>query len=123
MKVGIVTETPYLPVSKSVKRAMGITRKALEAAGYEVVDINVDPKDYAEGRNLSIEMVINLYLKHIFRSIDKSGERLDEGNANSKFLLERGPFGRWCLDKIMLLTGKHRERELVKNILFFKNTD
>jgi hypothetical protein len=34
IKVGILKETPYLPISKAVKRAIGITRKALVDAGY-----------------------------------------------------------------------------------------
>ena len=51
IKVGIITETPYLPVSKSVKRAMGIAKDALVKLGYQVVDFDVTPEDFAKGRN------------------------------------------------------------------------
>jgi Asp-tRNA(Asn)/Glu-tRNA(Gln) amidotransferase A subunit family amidase len=37
IKVGILKETPFLPVSKSTHRAMEITEKALKEEGYDVV--------------------------------------------------------------------------------------
>jgi Asp-tRNA(Asn)/Glu-tRNA(Gln) amidotransferase A subunit family amidase len=122
MKVGILTETPYLPVSKAVKRAMSISRKALIKAGYQVVDINVDPKDYAEGRMLVLEMVINISAKLMFKSYDKAGETYDAGTAGFRFMIETGPIGHWIIDKILLLAGKNRDREVLK-VLKYKSVD
>jgi Asp-tRNA(Asn)/Glu-tRNA(Gln) amidotransferase A subunit family amidase len=73
-KIGMLVETPYLPVSKATKRAMSLARKALEDEGYQVVDINVDPKDYEEGRKLTIEIVCNMFAKEINRDAMISGE-------------------------------------------------
>lgn len=75
-KIGMLVETPYLPVSKATKRAMSLARKALEDEGYQVVDINVDPKDYEEGRKLTIEIVCNMFAKEINRDAMISGEQL-----------------------------------------------
>jgi len=57
IKIGVLTETPFLPVSASVKRAIDISRKALIAEGYEIVDVTFSPEDFEEGRNLLIGMV------------------------------------------------------------------
>ena len=57
IKIGVLTETDFLPVSNSVKRAIAISRKALENEGYQIVDVTFLPEDYAEGRNLLVGMV------------------------------------------------------------------
>ena len=46
IKVGILTETPFLEVSTSVKRAIEISRKALEKQGYQVVDFTIEPEEF-----------------------------------------------------------------------------
>lgn len=51
VRIGIITENPFLPVSKSVKRAIQMTRDALISEGYEVVAANITKEEYAEGRN------------------------------------------------------------------------
>ena len=57
IKVGILTETPFLPVSASVKRAIFLAKKALLNEGYQIVDVQWTPEEYAEGRNYLIGMV------------------------------------------------------------------
>ena len=37
IKVGMMTLDPFMPVTKSVKRALSITEKALKDMGYELV--------------------------------------------------------------------------------------
>lgn len=57
VKVGIVTEIPFLPVSAAVKRAIAITRKALEDEGYEVVDYKIPGEDYDEAKGYLASMI------------------------------------------------------------------
>jgi len=53
-KIGLLTETPFMPISTASKRAIDITRKGLIAAGYEVVDFNITPEEYKKGRTFCL---------------------------------------------------------------------
>jgi Asp-tRNA(Asn)/Glu-tRNA(Gln) amidotransferase A subunit family amidase len=63
IKVGFLKDVDYLPVSKSVKRAMAITRKALEDQGYQIVDVTIEKEIWIEGKELVIALVSSLWAK------------------------------------------------------------
>jgi len=76
IKVGILSETPFLPVSKSVKRAIEMTKKALVEEGYEVVDFKVTPEEFAQGRNFTLEMITGATAGLLCKDFERIGERL-----------------------------------------------
>lgn len=110
-KVGLLTELPFLPVSNSVKRAVGIAKAALVKEGYEVVDVTFSPEDFAEGRNLLIGMVATGAGPGLLDDFNRSGEKLTLGVWANCFLLSRGPVGKWFVGRILSLIGMGRVRE------------
>jgi Asp-tRNA(Asn)/Glu-tRNA(Gln) amidotransferase A subunit family amidase len=74
--VGILKETPFLPVSKSTTRAMNLAEKALRDEGYEVVPFDITPEEYALARDSLVAMVINGTAWDLCNDFEKNGERL-----------------------------------------------
>ena len=74
IKVGVVTEVPFLPVSPAVKRAIQISRKALEQAGYEVVDYPITQDDLDKAKNYLVAMIANLTVKYLAKDFHATGE-------------------------------------------------
>jgi hypothetical protein len=58
IKVGFMSETPFLGVSVSTKRAISETKQALVDEGYDVIDVIFTPDEFAEGRDLLLSMVM-----------------------------------------------------------------
>ena len=116
MKVGILKETPFLPVSDSVKRAMDMTRKSLEDEGYQVVDFDITPEEYALARNTLIAMVINGTVKDLVRDFEKTGERLTMGVWTNAFYLNRSRFTQNLIKKIFRLVGLGRQATCMENV-------
>ena len=121
IKVGILTETPFLQVSPSVKRAITLTRKALEDDGYQVVDVIWTPEEYEEARNILIGIVSAGAVPYLMKDIERTGERLLPGIALQMFLLRRGPFARWIIAKILGLIGMGRTVATTSNLGFKDN--
>jgi Asp-tRNA(Asn)/Glu-tRNA(Gln) amidotransferase A subunit family amidase len=92
IKVGILKETPFLPVSDTVKRAMQMTKKALEDDGYQVVEFEITPEEFAFARNTLIAMVINGTVWDLCKDFNKHGERLIMGVWVNAFFLARSKF-------------------------------
>jgi Asp-tRNA(Asn)/Glu-tRNA(Gln) amidotransferase A subunit family amidase len=90
--VGILKETPFLPVSESVKRAIDMTRKALEEDGYEVVEFDITPEEYSTARSTLIALVINGTVWELVRDFYKNGERMTLGIWVNAFFLGRSRF-------------------------------
>ena len=53
-----MSETPFLGVSESIKRAISETKEALFNEGYDVIDVNFTSDEFAEGRDLLLSMVM-----------------------------------------------------------------
>ena len=53
-----MSETPFLGVSVATMRAIFEARQALVDEGYDVVDVNFTPEEFAEGRDLLLSMVM-----------------------------------------------------------------
>jgi Asp-tRNA(Asn)/Glu-tRNA(Gln) amidotransferase A subunit family amidase len=90
--VGILKETPFLPVSDSVKRAIDMTRKALEEDGYEVVEFDITPEEFKTARSTLIALVINGTVWELVRDFYKNGERMLLGIWVNAFFLGRSRF-------------------------------
>jgi fatty acid amide hydrolase len=116
VKVGIFKETPFLPVCAAAKRAVEMARKALEAEGYEVVDVNFDPQDIAEAKQLLLNIIAAGSAPNIMEDFDKSGEALTLGNFTMKFLLYRGPIFRWLIARVMRGAGEPKAAVIAENI-------
>ena len=108
IKIGILKETPFLPVSKSVKRAIDLAKKALIDEGYEIVEVTFSPEDYATGRNLLIGMVASGAGPGLISDFNKSGEATNLGTWSNLFLLSRGPIGRFMIRGILGIAGMGR---------------
>ena len=67
IRVGILTEIDFLPVTAPVKRAIKITRDALTKAGFEVVEHKIDARDYARSKDFMIGMIAGGTFKHLVR--------------------------------------------------------
>ena len=76
-------------MSDSVKRAIDITRKALEEDGYQVVDFEITPKEYAVARNSLIAMVVNGTVWELCKDFYRNGERETLGVWVNSFFLNR----------------------------------
>jgi Asp-tRNA(Asn)/Glu-tRNA(Gln) amidotransferase A subunit family amidase len=113
-KVGILIETPILQVSKSVKRALSITRKALQEQGFEVVDVQITPEEYAEGRDLLIGMVATGGGPGTMRDFERSGEHTMFSVWMNFFLLSRSSCTQWVIKKLMSSIGMGRGAAMLK---------
>jgi len=113
-KVGILIETPILQVSKSVKRALSITRKALQEQGFEVVDVQITPEEYAEGRDLLIGMVATGGGPGTMRDFERSGEHTMFSVWMNFFLLSRSSCTQWIIKKLMSSIGMGRGAAMLK---------
>ena len=74
IKVGILKETPFLPVSNSTLRAMDLTEKALIEEGYIVVKFEITADEYSLARDSLVAMVINGTAWDLSNDFDQNGE-------------------------------------------------
>lgn len=74
IKVGILKETPFLPVSNSTLRAMDLTEKALIEEGYDVVKFEITADEYSLARDSLVAMVINGTAWDLSNDFDQNGE-------------------------------------------------
>mgnify|MGYP006105374227 CR=1 FL=1 len=116
IKVGMLKETPFLPVSDSVKRAMEITRKALEDDGYQVVDFEITQEQYAFARNTLIALVINGTVLELCNDFIRNGERETFGVWINAFFLNRSRFERGFLRKVLRIAGLGRQADCLENV-------
>lgn len=64
LKVGFVREMEYFPVSPAVRRAMDISKQALEDAGYEVVDFHLTEEDHKRANDHLMGVIANTSIKY-----------------------------------------------------------
>jgi Asp-tRNA(Asn)/Glu-tRNA(Gln) amidotransferase A subunit family amidase len=74
VKIGIFNESEFLPVSDSVKRAMRMTREALESQGYEIVEFDLTEEEIKMGAKLAIGILSNGMPHGQFREMYENGE-------------------------------------------------
>lgn len=74
IKVGFMSETPFLGVSVATMRAIFEARQALVDEGYDVIDVNFTPDEFAEGRDLLLSMVMTGSGQVLVRDLMESGE-------------------------------------------------
>lgn len=108
IKVGILAETPFLGASKSVKRAIKLTREALTKAGYKVVDVKFTPKEYSEGRNLMMGMIQNGHFPDLIREWERAGEVLPKSTAEGVFVIKRGSCVKGLIERLLRATNQGR---------------
>ena len=75
VKVGILVETPFLPVSESVKRAIKMTRKVLTDAGYQVVDAPLTPEHFDQAKRYLLNLMCTAQ-PGLMADFIQNGERL-----------------------------------------------
>jgi len=121
IKVGVLQEVPFLPVSKAVKRAIALSRKALEDEGYQIVDVTFSAEDFAEGRNLLIGMVSSGTGPGLIRDLEGSGERLGPGVWANLFLMKQGRLGRTLVKGILGAIGMGRHKQAVQEVKIRNN--
>lgn len=69
VKVGILQESPHLPFSTSVKRAMAITEKALVGLGYQVVPFFLTEEVWNQARDYMQAYLANGFSKTMFKEM------------------------------------------------------
>lgn len=107
IKVGIVTEIPFLPVSASVKRAIAMSRKALEELGYQVVDAPITPEHYAEAKKYLIAMMSSVY-GELSKEFDAHGEELSLTNYLTFVFYFSSPWFKSFACKVVKMIGMGR---------------
>ena len=75
IQVGMLEASPLLPVSAAVKRAMQLTRDALEQCGYKIVDVAWPEKIWKKQRDLYFTMIANDANPKILEDIANSYEK------------------------------------------------
>ena len=116
IKVGIFTETPFLEVSASVKRAIEITRKALEKQGYQVVDFKIEPEEFHSAKEYLIAMVANDTALALSEDFNKAGENLTLGVWTNMLLLTAGPTLRKFIRCMLRLLKMGRQADSTGNL-------
>lgn len=115
IKVGILKETPFLPVSKSTLRAMEITEKALKEEGYDVVPFDITPDEYSLARDSLVAMVVNGTACDLANDFNKQGERLIMGVWTNMILIKANPCFRYLIKKILGCAAMGRTVTATKN--------
>lgn len=114
LKIGLISEMPHLPVCPATKRAMLMTKKALEEAGYEVVEVNINEIDYERGRDSIIGMITQFYVKYLDEDFTLSGERLLQGLTLNITLMNAGFFLRFIMESLMKCLGMGRSVKVMR---------
>ena len=65
-----------MPVSASIKRAIELTRKALVAQGYEVVNFSIESEDWRAATDHFMGMVANGNAPFMLEDFAQEGEAL-----------------------------------------------
>jgi len=123
IKVGILVESPFLPVSNATKRAMDLTRRALVEEGYNVIDTLITPEEFAEGRNILLGIVVSGFAPTVIKDLEESGEVLTHENANMFSLVQTNVVSRWLINHILRFSNMGRAEEILSNIKMVKNED
>jgi len=76
IKIGILQESPFLPVSDAVRRAMKETERSLKELGYLVVPYFLTDEVWKQGMDLMMSLVANGYLSQLLSDIDDECETL-----------------------------------------------
>jgi hypothetical protein len=71
VKIGILQESPFLPLSDSVKRAIKQTERALKDMGYYVVPFFLTDEVWAQARQYMNAIVANGYTDKIITDLKK----------------------------------------------------
>jgi len=101
IKIGMFRQCKFLPVSKSVQRAMDITKKALEDGGYCVVDFEVTEEELQLGAKYLMGICINKSIPGTVRDCYKHGENLQLDVWMQFFFFHRGPIAKWFIYKAL----------------------
>ena len=121
IKVGILKDTPFLPVSKSTHRAMEITEKALKEEGYDVVKFDITPEEYSTARDSLVAMVVNGTAKDLANDFELQGERLVLGVWTNMLLLNANACFRKIIKTVLGCAGMGRTVTATKNVLKFES--
>lgn len=70
VKIGILQESPFLPLSDSVKRAIKQTERALKDMGYKVVPFFLTDEVWAQARQYMNAIVANGYTDKIIKDLN-----------------------------------------------------
>mmetsp|Transcript_11487 Transcript_11487/g.19443 ORF Transcript_11487/g.19443 Transcript_11487/m.19443 type:complete len:122 (-) Transcript_11487:532-897(-) len=108
IKIGVVSETPFLPVSAAVRRSVELSKKALIDEGYDVVDFHISAEEYADARNFLIGMVAPTAARLSSRDFMRTGENYTLPVFLNTLIIELGCVSRWFLLKILGAVGMGR---------------
>jgi hypothetical protein len=70
VKIGILQESPFLPLSDSVKRAIKQTERSLKDMGYYVVPFFLTDEVWAQARQYMNAIVANGFLDKILKDLE-----------------------------------------------------
>ena len=78
VKIGILEESPFLPCTEAVKRAMKITKQALKDLGYNVVPFFLTDEVWDNARDLIASMMANGTCPGIFEEMQNESETIPD---------------------------------------------
>ena len=114
IKIGIANYHTKLCPTTSVRRAVQITRKALEDLGYEVVDFDISSDVLQEYRDTFFAMAANGPAQTVIRDTKEACETMLSSLKNNMKIIEASDFTRkWLIDG-WILRNKPRSRENIR---------
>ena len=122
-RVGIFTEMEFLPVNPAIKRAVEMSRKALQDAGYEVVDFKISQEEFDEGKDILIGMLGNGTIYNLANDWDNRGEKVVMGSKLNITLLRAGPLFRNFAFGLLRCIGMGRFVRTLKNVYVMNNDE
>ena len=76
VKIGMLADSPNLPVSPAVKRALKMARDALTAAGFNVVDVTLPKMYWDRAKTYFMAMIRNGNSLHMLHDFEGIGEAM-----------------------------------------------
>ena len=117
IKVGMLDYSSFLGVSKSVKRAMNMTKDALTKVGYEVVPIKFSDEIYEEVRDAYMGMVGNSELRYVLRDLKRANETLLQSIDETAMIYRAGKWKRRLINfALKYCMNKGRTRTTLRNL-------
>jgi Asp-tRNA(Asn)/Glu-tRNA(Gln) amidotransferase A subunit family amidase len=116
IRVGYLESLQSIPCSESMKRAMRLSKKALEDAGYEIVPIDIPIDELLEHRDVFIGLISNAYMGPMLARLEEEAETELPIYTFPKLYYISGPITRFMIRCMFKLANNPRNLRLIKNL-------
>jgi len=117
IKIGVLTECEFLPLSKAVKRAMEESADAARRLGFQVVPFTISEQDYLECNDAFMAIVSNTGADEMVKDMKESCETLMEPIREANMIREAGWFMRKIIDFFLwYIANEKRQHRIIKHL-------